>query len=365
MKNTLITIDSFLSNQERADVCQNLIKQIRKVFGDEYSILLINKSNTDFGIQKQVDYYFNLSNSFLVGYPKAWMLDTEIYERPYVYVDTDIGTCENWLPLTGITDHVGGIFNSFILSSEISKMLGFTHIFKIEYDTVFDLEELYDIKKDVESEKDYIFYGTRKMGEYAKEHHYLIDVHIIGYKNNLFDGFTILKNDSDFWLLCEKINYFGKWIEYIIPSAFEFRKRLENFDGLEYAGHLENKYPKSSFDIINGVGGWTEKWKSIPKVCPIKNSTKHMDSEFILFYWNEDFDQMEIQTTVEDEFGKIVYEKNINLGKNHFSFDVLNLTGEFFYIKKRNISDNKIEEFTEKITKNVLETSNTQFKLKN
>lgn len=362
MRNTLITIDSFLSNKERANVCSNLIKQIREVFGNEYSILLINKSKNDFGLQNEVDYYFNIANSFLVGYPPDWILTPEKYERPYVYVNTDFGTCENWLPLTGVTDHVAGIFNSFVASTQISKMLGFTHVFKIEYDTFFNIEELYEIKEDVDFEKDYIFYGIRKMGEYAKEHHYLIDVHIIGYRNNLFDGFSILKNDSDFWALCDRINYYGKWIEYIIPNTFEYQKIFQSFDGLEYSGHLQNKYPKSSFDIINSVSLWTEKWRSIPKVCSIKNNTKHLDNKFILFYWNEDYDQLEIQTTIEDDFGNIVYEKNINLGKNYFSFDILDLTSEVFHIKKTNISKDITEEFIEIITRESIENSNVQFK---
>jgi len=365
MKNTLITIDSFLSNEERANTCSNLIKQIREVFGNEYSILLINKSKNDFGLQNEVDYYFNITNSFLVGYPPDSILTSEKYERPYVYVNTDLGTCENWLPLTGLTDHVAGIFNSFVLSTQISKMLGFTHVFKIEYDTFFNIEELYDIKEDVNLEKDYIFYGIRKMGEYAKEHHYLIDVHIIGYRNNLFDGFSVLKNDSDFWALCERINYYGKWIEYIIPNTFEYQKIFQTFNGLEYSGHLENKYPKSSFDIINSVGLWTEKWKSIPKVCSIKNSTKHLDTEFILFYWNEEDDELNVQTIVKNELGEIIHEKNLNLLENHYSFDKIKFETEKMIVEKKNTILGVTEEFIEIITRESIEKSNIQFKFNN
>jgi hypothetical protein len=360
MKNTLITIDSYLSNLERAYTCSNLIKQIREVFGKEYSILLINKSNNDFGLQNEVDYYINLSNSFLVGYPPQHILDNDRYERPYVYVNISFGTCENWLPLTGVTDHVGGIYNSFIISSNISKMLGLSNVFKIEYDTIFDLEELHDIKLDIEKEKDFIFYGTRKEGEYAKNHHYLVDLHIVGYSNKIFDGFNIIYNSEEYWNLCDRINYYGKWIEYVIPSIFEYQKNTNEYDGIEYDIKLRKKYPNTKFDIINGVGGWTEKWKSIPKVCNLKNTQE--ENSFGLFYWNQEHDEMNIQTVVKNEFGEIIHEKNLNLFKNHYSFDLLKFETEKIIIEKKNTILGVTEEFIEIITRESIENSNVQFK---
>ena len=84
---------------------------------------MINKSGDNYGLEKLVDYYFNLNKSFMVGYPPQDVLETKKYSIPYVYVDTSIGICENWLPFTGITDHVGGIYNSFVISSQITKLL--------------------------------------------------------------------------------------------------------------------------------------------------------------------------------------------------------------------------------------------------
>lgn len=362
MKKTLITVDSYLSNQERADACKNLIHQIKEVFVEEYAILLINKSNQDYDLQKEVDYYFNLSNSFMVGYPPDWILTLERYERPYVYVGTNIGTCENWLPLTGVTDHVAGIYNSFVISANISKMLGFTHVFKVEYDTVFNLDELIDIKKDIDLEKDYIFYGVRKMGEYAKEHHYLIDVHISVYNNKLFEGFDIVKNDEDFWKLCEKINYYGKWIEYIIPSIYEYQKNKMNFSGIEFEGFLRKKYPKSSFDIINGAGEWTEKWKSMPKICYLKNDDDNQNFNFGLFYWNEDHDEMEIDVIIQNEEGQDIYNKSLNLKHKYYSFDKVPINDKKLYLKKINKFLGQVEEYNEIITKEDILKSNVHFK---
>jgi|688.fasta_scaffold20022_13 hypothetical protein len=363
MKNTLITIDSYLSDEERGEVCKNLIGQIREVFGYEYEILLINKSNKDWGLQKEVEYYYNLSNSFLVGFPPENILVSEKYERPYVYVDTGFGTCENWLPLTGVTDHVAGIYNSFILSSKISKMMGYTHVFKIEYDTIFDIDELNDIKKDLEKEKDYIFYGGRKMGEYAKDHHYLIDVHIVGYNNRLFEGFDFVKNDDDFWRLNEKINYYGKWIEFIIPSIFEYQKINNTYDGIEYMGYLRDQYSKTKFDIINGIGGWTEKWKSIPKICYLKNDQENFG--FGLFFWSQDYDNFETVVEIRNENGDLIYEKTITLNKNHYFFEKIVLNDEKLFIKKINKIDGLDEIYDEVITKESINNSSVHFKYNN
>jgi len=362
MKNTLITIDSYLSAEDRADSCRNLIKQIREVFGNEYEILLINKSNKDFGLQKEVDYYYNLSNSFMVGYPPEDIINSERYERPYVYVNTGVGTCENWLPLTGVTDHVAGIYNSFVISTKISEMMGYSHVFKVEYDTVFDMDELRDIKNDLEKGKDYIFYGVRKMGEYAKKHHYLIDVHIVAYSNKIFDGFNIVKNDNDFWSLNEKINYYGKWIEYVIPNVFEYQKRDKQYDGLEYEGFLREKYPNSQFDIINGAGEWTEKWKNMPKVCFIKNDDDNENFNVGLFYWNENESELKIETVIEDDEGTIIYDSNLNLQHTFFNFDKVKLDDKIYKIKKKNTINGITEEYTEVLTKESVTNSNVHFK---
>ncbi len=365
MKNTLITIDSYLSAEDRADSCRNLIKQIREVFDDGYEILLINKSNKDFGLQKDVDYYYNLSNSFMVGYPPEYILKSEKYERPYVYVGTGIGVCENWLPLTGVTDHVAGIYNSFVIASNISNMLGYSHVFKVEYDTVFDIDELRDIKNDIEKEKDYIFYGVRKMGEYAKKHHYLIDVHIVGYSNKIFDGFDIVKNDDEFWRLNEKINYYGKWIEYIIPSVYEYQKRDKTYDGIEFEGFLRNKYPNSKFDIINGDGEWTEKWKNMPKVCYMKNDTDEENFNIGLFYWNEETNDLNTVTKIYDEKGDEVYNSELILKHKFFNFDKVKLNDKTLTIKKKNTINGHTKEYSQVLTKESITNSNVHFKYNN
>lgn len=361
MKNTLLVIDSYLSAEDRAESCRNLVKQLREVFDDGYEILLINKSNKDFGLQKEVDYYYNLSNSFMVGYPPKHILDTHRYERPYVYVSVGEGTCENWLPLTGVTDHVAGIYNSFVFASNISNMLGYSHVFKVEYDTVFDMDELRDMKTDIEKEKDYIFYGVRKEGKWAKDYHYLIDVHIVGYSNKIFDGFEIVRNDDEFWKLNEKINYYGKWIEYIIPSVFEYQKRDNTYDGIEYNGDLRHKYTKSEFDIINGAGEWTEKWKNMPKVCYLKNDPDEENFNVGLFYWNEEEDELKLETKIEDENGEIIYNSDLNLKHKYFMFDKIKLNDKKLLLKKKNTINGQVKEYTQVLTKDSVEKSNVHF----
>ena len=66
--NLLLVIDSYISDNIRAEACSNLITQLRTHL-PEYELLLINKSNNSFDLEKKVDYYFNYGKGFLVGYP--------------------------------------------------------------------------------------------------------------------------------------------------------------------------------------------------------------------------------------------------------------------------------------------------------
>jgi hypothetical protein len=54
---TLICIDAYLSNNERVNVCYNLIKQIKSTLPN-YKILLLNKHVNSGNLESEVDYYF-------------------------------------------------------------------------------------------------------------------------------------------------------------------------------------------------------------------------------------------------------------------------------------------------------------------
>tara|TARA_R110000744_G_C19358210_1_gene561124 strand:- start:2110 stop:3222 length:1113 start_codon:yes stop_codon:yes gene_type:complete len=330
IEDTLLVIDSYLSDQKRADSCLTIVNQLRKEF-PENQILLINKSNKSFNLQEKVDYYLNLSKSFLVGAPPEEILAIEAYEKPYVYVGTSKGTFENWMPLTGVTDHVAGLYNSFIITSKFAKSLGFSKIFKVEYDTEFDTDELQIIKNHINSFEDYLFYGKRQEGEYAKDHHYLIDVHCIGYNAKLFEGFELVNGDSDFWELCKKINYYGKWIEYIIPGILQYQNQFseKNIVGNNYPNPICNRFPKSKFDKINSPSWWTEKWKNPPLPCSIKKSREGYPdginkNEIELFCWNDQDYLLDVQIKIFED-GKEIKSYNSQLLKNQWSSERLTI----------------------------------------
>ena len=317
---TLLVIDSFISNKERADVCKNLINQIRDNFF-ESEILLINKSKKDYDLEGLVDYYFNYGKGFLVGYPPEDILNNNKYERPYVFFETSNFTFENWMPLVNVTDHVAGIYNTFIISARIAKMLGYEKIFKVEYDTKFDEDEIIKIKKDVDSFQDYLFYGVRKEGVWAKNYHYLIDVHICGYSTKIFESFQIVKNDDDFWDLCEKIGYYGKWIEYIIPAVTEYTRKDVELNGVQYEIELSKMYFKSKFDLLNSPGEWTEKWKDIPKVSRISNDNgiSEVEGEVVFFYFNQDYGDIQVHVKIFEKDNK-VFDNIIDMKKNSWYY---------------------------------------------
>lgn len=353
--NLLLVIDSFLSNQSRANACQKLLNQLKTTL-PEYEILLINKSKESYGLEKQVDYYFNYGKGFLVGYPPERVLDGR-YELPYVYVDTNLGVCENWLPFTGVTDHVAGMYNSFIIASNLTEMLGYNKLFRVEFDTDFNQEELLEIKNDLQKDWDYIFYGQRQEGQWAQPHHYLIDVHISAFSTDIFKGFDIVKNDKEYWELCDKIKYWGKWIEYIVPQVLEHRQQSEYFNGIHYKGWLRHKFPKTEFDTISGSGGWTDKWKSIPKICRVsydKGQTENHD-EFVLFYWNDQESDLNIESKIYDQ-DNIIHSTNIKLSPNQFYIEKFPLNKE---LKIEKINNN--EHFIEIVSPDNIKQYNTRF----
>jgi hypothetical protein len=352
----IIFIDGYLSTPERAKVCSELIDQIKSV--SSHKIALLNKYSFSWGLDSKIDHYFNHNEGFMMGPPPQEILDKELYERPYVYVNTSIGTFENWLPFTGVSDHVANMFNSFILTSEAAKILGYKRIFRIEADTKFDINELKEILKDVALFKDYLLYGERQEGDWAKPHHRIMDMHMIGYSINVFDSFNLLKNDSDFWDLCKQINYYGKWIEYIIPTTIYWQKQKTLLEGINHPGSVRDKYPNTKFDLINNPGGWVDKWKNIPKICKIKTNTSEVINKIGLFYWNDE-DNLEVECKIINLEGKEIYNKNISLNPFTWFYDELDLEGEYTIINK-NIRNGLIEEFTNKISLHNISELNTR-----
>ena len=330
-QDTLIFIDSYLSNNERAETCKNLIFQIKEFF-PEYKLALLNKYNNSWGLDSLVDYYLYHGESIMVGIPPQVVLDQELYEKQYVYVTTELGVCENWMPIVGVTDHVSSIYDSFILTSGFAKSLGYKKVFKIEYDTILNKEEAYIIKKDINQFKDYLLYGKRQEGQWAKPHHYLIDIHIIGYSTNLFSGFDLVKSNEDFWKLCERIGYYGKWIEYVIPNIIEYQKQNNQLEGIAHKTPVRELYNKTQFDVLSSPSYWTQKWDNIPKISRISydKGKSEVTNKIVIFFWNDKEEDLEINTIIRNSNKEIVYSKQITLKQRYWNLDKIPFTEELF-----------------------------------
>jgi len=318
--NTLICIDAHLSNDERINVCHNLIKQIKSTLPN-YKILLLNKHTNSGNLESEVDYYFYYGDSVLIGKPSQEIINSGAYNSPYIYYDIGHGIVENWLPLEGVTDHVANIYNSFILSSNIAKTLGFDYVLRIEYDTEFDTDELLKIKDDVEKGSFYLFYGKRHEGQWKHHEHYLVDVHVGGYNVNCFTDFSLVKSEEEFWKLCEKVGYFGKWIEYVIPSILEYQKKYNGLpDGESCSGSMREMFPKTKFDKISGGSIWSNRWRTMPRICKISpdNGVTEFTDKLLIFYWNKDHEKMTIKVKTN-----INYEKEIFLTNDTWSYDII------------------------------------------
>ncbi len=329
MEDALLVIDSYLSKEDRFLACKELIQSLRKAF-PEKKILLINKYNKSWGLTQHVDYYYGCEG-FLVGYPPEELLRSQKYERPYTYINTEPGTFENWYPLVNVSDHVADVYNSFIISSKIAEMLGFRKIFKIEYDTAFNEEDLLAIKDDVNRFQDYLIYGVRKEGTWAKEHQYLVDVHMIGYSPKIFAGFGLVQKDQDFWDLCDKIGYHGKWVEYVIPAIIEHTRKTTSLEGSSYDRRVREMYPRTKFDSINSPGIWATTWDEIPKICRVGSSVSNehaRPNELVVFYTSNR--SLDVKFTVRSycritnaRTDEVIYEKEVDVSPGFWMFDHL------------------------------------------
>ena len=321
---TLIFIDAYLSNIKRASVCEDLITQIRTSF-PEYKLALINKYPNSYNLESKVDYYFYYGDGIMLGKPPQEILDNELYERGYVYVTTDAGICENWVPLVGVTDHAASNYDGYILSSRIAESLGYKKVFKIEYDTILDSNEAKNIKKDINNFEDYLLYGKRQEGQWAKPHHYLIDVHMIGYSTKIFKDIPLNTTDDIFWNLCKTIGYYGKWVEYLTSSTIEYKRQFEELKGIIYDTPIKTLYPSSQFDVLNSPSYWTQKWDNIPKVCRVsydKGETE-VDNEISLFFFNDKKSDLNVNCIITNKQGDIFYQNNLTLGHRHWSLSKL------------------------------------------
>jgi hypothetical protein len=325
---TLICIDAYLSNNERVNVCYNLIRKIKSTLPN-YKILLLNKHINSGNLESEVDYYFYYGDSVKIGSPSEEILNSGAYNNPYVYFDIGHGVIENWLPLEGVTDHVANIYNSFILSSNIAKTLGFNYVFRIEYDIEFDTNELVRIKDDIEKYPFYLLYGKRHEGQWKHPEHYLVDVHMVGYHTTFFNGFSLVNNEDEYWKLCERVGYFGKWIEYLISVILEYQKSQNKIPNGEcYSGNMREMFPKTKFDKISGGEIWTNRWKTVPRICKISpdNGETELKDKIIVFYWNRDYDTMTINLKSSTN-----YEKEITLPNDVWAYDILDLNETIYF----------------------------------
>ena len=318
----VILIDAYLSNEDRTNTCRNLIEQIRTVY-PLYKIALLNKYPNAQNLDSLVDYYFYYGDGKLLGPPPEHLVKSRLYNRTFIYFDTAIGMCQNWFPIVGATDHAASVFNGYILGSNFAKILGFKKVFHIEYDTDFDLQELKNLEQDLTNFKDYFLLGKRV------EHNinYITDAHAIGYSVDFFKGFNLITEDEEWWKLCEKINYFGKNIEYTLPAIIEYQKKIYDIDGIEYPGHYNFNFPNTKWDTINGKGYWTEKWKNIPKLCSGYKNDELIKNQVTLFFFNDKSTPLEVSCKIENQEGVIIYEKHLILNHNNWLVETLNIEG--------------------------------------
>lgn len=329
MSNILYVIDGYLSTQDKVEVTLDLINQLR-MLDPNREIMLINKFKKSWDLENFVDYYKEYTDGFLVGYPPENVLKSERYELPYVYFDINSGVLENWMPLVGVSDHVANVYNGFIFAIKEAQKYGYDKVFRIEYDMLFDDNEYQTILKDLNrfENEEFLIYGKRQEGQWAHQHQYLIDLHFCGYTSKMIETFDYVKNDDEFWSLCEKIGYFGKWSEYIIAMTFEsnLKKCLE---GVIYLDKTRTRFPKSEFDRLSSSGVWTDKWKDIPKISRLDISEGRQEdkTKLVIFYLNMDYDSVDVEVISNKG-----YHRKIILKRGMWYYDIVERDDEMVFM---------------------------------
>ena len=357
MSSIIYVIDGYLSSQDKVDVTIELILQLKRLDPNR-KIMLINKFNNSWGIENYVDYYQEYLEGFLVGHPPQDIIDSKLYDKPYVYFDINDGTLENWMPYVGVSDHVANVYNGFIYAAKKVKELGYDKVFRVEYDMLFDDDEFLEIKNDIDKldNMDYLIYGKRQEGKWAANHQSLIDVHFCGYSIDMVKDFDFVKNDDEYWSLCKKIGYAGKWAEYVMSMVFRYNMS-ENTNGIMYEGHVRQKFKKSKFDRISSSGNWTDKWKDIPKfaILDINNGHQTDDTKIVIFYLNMDYDLAEIEVV-----GDCGYHRHHILVRNAWSYDIIPRKDNMTFMSKVT-HDNLVDVYVKKITNDNFDKLNTRF----
>jgi hypothetical protein len=331
MSNILYVIDSYLSSKDKADVTLELIQQLRKLDGSR-KIMLINKFGNSWGIDTQVDFYREYLDGFMVGYPPEEIINSNLYDTPYVYYEVNCGILENWMPFVGVSDHVANVYNGFIYGIQEANKEGYSKVFRIEYDMLFDEEEFNEILSDLNKfeDEDYLIYGKRKEGKWAGQNQSLIDVHFCGYSNKIIGDFSFVKNDEEYWKLCGEIGYSGKWAEYVLSMVFQYNSN-KNVVGKIYEGPIRNEFTKSQFDRISSSGEWTDKWKDIPKICKLDvgQGLKLEPTKLVIFFLNVDYDMVEV-----DVVSNTGYYKHVKLDRGSWSYEIIDRTDNMIFMSK-------------------------------
>lgn len=331
MSNILYVIDGYLSSEDKVGVTLELINQLKKL-DPSRKIMLINKFGKSWGLENSVDYYNEYLDGFMVGYPPQEMIDSKIFDKPYVYFDIPNGTLENWMPYSGVSDHVANVYNGFIYAMSEAKKLGYGKVFRVEYDMLFDEGEFSQILDDLElfENNDYLIYGKRQEGKWAAGHQSLIDVHFCGYSEKMVESFNLVNNDDEYWELCRKIGYAGKWAEYIMSMVFKYNQN-ENVVGIMCEGNVRRKFKHSNFDRISSSGEWTDKWKDIPKICKldIDNGHKLDNTKLVIFYLNADYETADVEIV-----GNCGYYRKKQLNRNCWSYDIIPRIEDMVFMSK-------------------------------
>jgi hypothetical protein len=199
---------------------------------------------------------------------------------------------------------------------------------------LFDENEFKEILKDLDvfENEDYLLYGKRKEGKWIHNHQSLIDVHFCGYSNKMVKDFTFVKNDDEYWQLCHKIGFLGKWSEYVLSMVFNYNiNKNTNIKGKNYDGFVKIKFPKSNFDRISSSGEWSDKWKDIPKICKLDIGGGHKPdpSKLVIFYLNMDYDCVEV-----DCVGNNGYYKNVILNKGSWFYEIVDRIDDMVFMSK-------------------------------
>lgn len=112
---------------------------------------------------------------------------------------------------------------------------------------------------------------------------------------------------------------------------------------------IRKEFPKTEFDVVNSPGEWKNKWYEIPKLSKIviQETDKVVENQLGVFFYNSDFESIDVETKIFDRDNNLIFEKQVELKQHVWFYQTLDFDG-YVRMESKYVDDTGKEHFYEK-----------------